>query len=363
MHKSPRHAGDGLGNANATFLVPSDIHPNMEAREGDIAKLRLLAGKLSADWRGQDFMAPALARRLRDFSFAQDKRRRKYGEERPWGILGLYDHLAAIRVDVEWAEDAAWRRANGESYLSWAKFDASKKEGIRPFFTYFLLFVCTFLLIASIAVNGWKVEPLHVNPMIGPSAQTLIRMGAKDSDLIVNYEEGWRLVTSIVLHAGMVHYFINMLALWFVGTAIERTHGFLAAVILFVIPAIGGTILSAIFLPEYITVGASGGIFGLIGACLSDITMNWKLLFSDYVNENDKKNKHAMVVVVLLIDIALNSIIGLTPYVDNFTRKLRNGDAMLLMLTTLSSNTLFFRLGWNGDWFLVWYLYDGAFVE
>ena len=44
------------------FLVPSDIHPNMEQREEDIAQLRLLAGKLNADWRGQDFMAPALAR-------------------------------------------------------------------------------------------------------------------------------------------------------------------------------------------------------------------------------------------------------------------------------------------------------------
>lgn len=99
---------------NATFLTPSDIHPNMISREEDIAQLRLLAGKLSADWKGPDFMAPALARRIRDFQFAQDKRRRKYGDERPWGILGLYDHLAAIRVDIEWAEDAAWRRANGE---------------------------------------------------------------------------------------------------------------------------------------------------------------------------------------------------------------------------------------------------------
>lgn len=100
--------------SNATFLVPSDIHPNMEQREEDIAQLRLLAGKLNAEWRSQDFMAPALARRIRDFQFAQEKRRKKYGNERPWGILGLYDHLAAIRVDVEWAEDAAWRRANGE---------------------------------------------------------------------------------------------------------------------------------------------------------------------------------------------------------------------------------------------------------
>ena len=100
--------------SNRKFIVPSDIHPNMEHRDEDIAQLRLLAGRLNADWGGGDIMTPALARRIRDFQFAQEKRRKKYGDERPWGILGLYDHLAAIRVDVEWAEDAAWRRANGE---------------------------------------------------------------------------------------------------------------------------------------------------------------------------------------------------------------------------------------------------------
>jgi membrane associated rhomboid family serine protease len=322
---SPRHADDTVearigAPANATFLEPSDIHPNMISREDDVAQLRLLAGKLSADWKGQDFMAPALARRIRDFQFAQDKRRRKYGNERPWGILGLYDHLASIRIDVEWAEDAAWRRANGEPYLSWTDFDASKKTGInRPFFTYFLLFVCSAALIATFAVNGWTVEPLDINPMIGPSAETLIRMGAKDSYLIVVDNQAWRLVSSTILHAGLVHFFINMLALWFIGSAIETCHGSIAAAILFIIPAVGGTVLSALFLPEYITVGASGGIFGYVGACLSDIVMNWKLLFCDFVTENGKKHHHVVVLVILVLDIALNCVIGLTPYVDNFT--------------------------------------------
>ena len=205
-------------------------------------------------------------------------------------------------------------------YVSWADFEASKKKGIhRPFFTYFLLLLCTIVLIVSIALNGWKVEPLNVNTMIGPSAETLILMGAKDSNLIVNKNEAWRLVTSVVLHAGLVHYFLNMLALWFVGSAVEMTHGFAASIIFFIIPAIGGTILSAIFLPEYITVGASGGIFGLIGACLSDIVVNWKLLFSDFVNKNGKKSTHATIVALLVLDIFLNTIIGLTPFVDNFT--------------------------------------------
>lgn len=324
-----------ISNLANRFLVPSDIHPNMEQKDEDIAQLRLLAGKLSADWRGQDFMAPALARRIRDFQFAQEKRRKKYGDERPFGILGLYDHLAAIRVDVEWAEDAAWRRANGEPYLSWTDFDSSKKRGRnRPFFVYTVCTICTLVMIASIAVNEWSFEPLDQNPMIGPSADTLLRMGAKDSYLIVNEDEAWRLLSSAVLHAGLVHYFVNMLALWFVGAAIETSHGFLAATILFVIPAVGGTILSAIFLPEYITVGASGGIFGLIGACLSDIIINWKLLFCDFVTENGKRHRHAMVVVFLLLDIALNSIIGLTPYVDNFTHL---GGMAFGLLTALST--------------------------
>ncbi|CAJ1947677.1 unnamed protein product [Cylindrotheca closterium] len=320
----------------STFLVPADIHPNMEQCDEDIAQLRLLAGRLNSEWGSQEYMTPALSRRIRDFQFAQEKRRKKYGDERPWGILGLYEHLSAIRIDVEWAEDAAWRRANGQPYLSWADFDTSKRNGVnRPFFTYFMLFICTVLLIASIAMNGWVVEPLEVNPMIGPSAQNLIRMGAKDSYLIVNDNEAWRLLSSTVLHAGLVHYFINILALWFVGKAIETSHGMVAAAILFVIPAIGGTILSAIFLPEYITVGASGGIFGLIGACLSDIIMNWKLLFSDFITENGKQHKHAMVIVFLLLDIALNMVLGCTPYVDNWSHLGGMGIGLLCGLSTM----------------------------
>jgi membrane associated rhomboid family serine protease len=158
----------------------------------------------------------------------------------------------------------------------------------RPFFTYTLLVVCTIVLFVSYALNGWKVEPLSVNPMIGPSAETLIRMGAKQTSLIVNRGEWYRLFSPMVLHAGLIHYFLNMMALLFIGKAVEQCHGFTAAAIIFIIPAVGGTIMSAIFLPEYISVGASGGIFGLIGACIADICINWSLLFSKHVNSNDE---------------------------------------------------------------------------
>uniref|UniRef100_A0A7S1YHZ9 rhomboid protease n=1 Tax=Grammatophora oceanica TaxID=210454 RepID=A0A7S1YHZ9_9STRA len=267
-----------------------------------------------------DDLHPALKHRLRDFRFAQQKRREKYGDDRPWGILGLYDHLAGIRIDLEWAEDAAWRRQHSEPYLSWTDFEQERAKGYnRPFFTFFVLILCTIMLVVSIAVNGWKLEPLSVNPMVGPSAETLLKLGAKQSSLIVNEGEWWRLFTPMVLHAGIIHYALNMLALYFVGSAIEQSHGFVNAAVGFVIAGVGGTILSAIFLPQYISVGASGGIFGFIGMCISDIIVNWSLLFIDTGSNNDNGVKNVMVLFWLVVDIVLNCLIGMTPFVDNFT--------------------------------------------
>jgi hypothetical protein len=144
-------------------------------------------------------MSPALRRRLRDFTFAQRKRRERYGEQNPWGIIGLYDHLTGIRTDVEWAEDAAWRRENDQPYLSWQDFEDAKDTGFnQPFFTYFTMLVCTVCLVVSIGLNGWTVQPMTENPMIGPSAAVLLQMGAKDTSLIVYDNEWYRLLTSMV---------------------------------------------------------------------------------------------------------------------------------------------------------------------
>jgi len=280
--------------------------------------MRILSCQYHKNQRKTILENSSLRRRMRDFQFAQQKRTEKYGTSKPWGILGLYEHLSSIRADLEWAEDAAWRRQEGEPYLSWNDYDLHRDDGFnKPFFTYFLLFICTCTLVASIGLNGWKVEPMSVNPMIGPSAETLILMGAKDTPLIVIDGEWYRLFTPMFLHAGVIHYVLNMLALWFIGKAVEMCHGFIAAFLLFVIPAIGGTILSAIFLPGYISVGASGGIFGLIGACLADIVMNWSLIFSKEVNSDIRIN--VRILCWLIVDIVINCMVGLTPFVDNFT--------------------------------------------
>ena len=82
--------------------------------DADLEQLKVMAGQLCGDWGAKEYETPTIARRIIDFQFAQEKRRKKLGNERPWGILGLYDHLSAVRADVEWAEIVACRRANGE---------------------------------------------------------------------------------------------------------------------------------------------------------------------------------------------------------------------------------------------------------
>jgi len=101
--------------------------------------------------------------------------------------------------------------------------------------------------------DNCTLEPLNVNPMFGLSVH-LIAVGAKQMSLIVDKNEWFRLFTPILLHAGIIHYFINILALWLIGYAVEQSHGFIASVVLFMIPAVGGMIISALFLPEYISV-------------------------------------------------------------------------------------------------------------
>jgi membrane associated rhomboid family serine protease len=273
---------------------------------------------------GQDVssLPPELERRVLDFRLAQRKRIDKHGMTQRWGIFGMYAHLANVRTDLEWAEDAAWRRANDEPYLSWSDFDECRTKGLnnRPWFTYFLIALCSLMLFVEFGVNGWKVEPLYVNPLIGPSAQTLINVGARETTLIVQEGQWFRLFSPLILHAGLIHYVINMGALYFIGGAVEQSHGIISAFLLFFIPGVGGNILSAVFLPQYISVGASGGIFGLIGGCLADITMNWSLLFiKDSEHDQMTRKRNAWAIFWIVIEVVVNIVLGLTPYIDNFT--------------------------------------------
>ena len=54
----------------------------------------------------------------------------------------------------------------------------------------------------------------------------LVKMGALDVPKVVHGRQGWRLITCIWLHAGVVHLLINMLCLVIIGIRLEQEFGF-----------------------------------------------------------------------------------------------------------------------------------------
>jgi membrane associated rhomboid family serine protease len=80
--------------------------------------------------------------------------------------------------------------------------------------------------------------------------------------------EWWRIVTSGFLHAGIVHIVLNMVFLWFLGTMLEPAIGKLRFGIIYLVSLVGGSFGALLLTPNDSTVGASGAVFGLMGAAI-----------------------------------------------------------------------------------------------
>jgi len=90
---------------------------------------------------------------------------------------------------------------------------------------------------------------------------------AQINSKVIEDLELWRLITSIFLHADAIHLFSNMVALLIFGAAIENNFPRYQYIIIYFISGLIGNLFSLVLLPLYvISLGASGAIFGLIGA-------------------------------------------------------------------------------------------------
>ena len=83
----------------------------------------------------------------------------------------------------------------------------------------------------------------------------------------INHEY-WRIVTGGFLHAGLLHIGINMLSLYWVGSALEPAIGRLNFAVIYFVSLLAGSFGALLFQPDIPTVGASGAIFGIFGALI-----------------------------------------------------------------------------------------------
>ena len=93
----------------------------------------------------------------------------------------------------------------------------------------------------------------------------LLRYGALNSVLVQN-GEFWRLITAGFLHGGIFHLIFNMYALYIIGTQIENFAGKWKFLAIYFCSMLTASLMSCVINPNSVSVGASGAIFGLLGA-------------------------------------------------------------------------------------------------
>jgi membrane associated rhomboid family serine protease len=129
--------------------------------------------------------------------------------------------------------------------------------------------------------------------------QSAVRFGMMPSAIALG-GEWFRLLTAAFLHGGVIHIAFNMYILWLIGQQLERVLGHSRFLALYLVSAIGGSVASYAFSPFHtVSVGASGAVFGLMGAL---VVTGRRLRFD---------------VSQMLVLIGLNTIIGfVVPGID-----------------------------------------------
>ncbi len=142
-----------------------------------------------------------------------------------------------------------------------------------------LLLVNIALFLLSVATGGFDI----IN---------LTRLGALVPQAVIEDQEYFRILTSMFLHGGFFHFGLNMLALYILGTLMERLLGPIKYFLLYMLSGLFGGILITLlagqgegFLAQFfgdptdVTIGASGALYGIMAA-LFFITFKKKAWFN-----------------------------------------------------------------------------------
>eukprot|EP00471_Norrisiella_sphaerica_P002185 CAMPEP_0184487706 /NCGR_PEP_ID=MMETSP0113_2-20130426/10284_1 /TAXON_ID=91329 /ORGANISM="Norrisiella sphaerica, Strain BC52" /LENGTH=293 /DNA_ID=CAMNT_0026870091 /DNA_START=132 /DNA_END=1010 /DNA_ORIENTATION=+ len=180
-------------------------------------------------------------------------------------------------------------------------------------FTTFISFVQIVMLIVCLIVGQIMFGAAFVkgNEMGGPSSETFLYMGAK---YLPNIQDGqvWRFVTPIFLHGGILHLAGNLFFQCRVGFIFELRWGLSNFIATYFLAGIGATFFSCLMSPKTISVGASGSLFGLMGADLAYLIMNWR-----YLPNQEKFQELCIVLCIVLINFLFGTTGGGDGNIDN----------------------------------------------
>lgn len=129
----------------------------------------------------------------------------------------------------------------------------------EPILTYTLIGVNVLAFIGTL-VSGASVGG-------GVGANSLLAKSALDAPDVANGEV-WRIVTSGFMHYGFLHLLFNMYALYILGQLLEPALGRVRFGLIYFVALICGSVGALVLSPNGLTAGASGAVFGLMGAAI-----------------------------------------------------------------------------------------------
>jgi rhomboid protease GluP len=101
----------------------------------------------------------------------------------------------------------------------------------------------------------------------GFSTINLVNKGGIVPILVTENKEYYRIITAMFLHGGIIHFLSNSLVLFFIGGYLERMIGPKRYVAIYMLSGIASSLFVVLFgEPNVVTIGASGAIFGVMGA-------------------------------------------------------------------------------------------------
>lgn len=160
-----------------------------------------------------------------------------------------------------------------------------------PLLTYILMGICI-LIFALMYIFGNGSE----------DSATLLLFGA-NLDVLTLSGQYYRLITSIFLHIGIWHLFCNMYSLYIIGSEVENFFGKIKYLIIFLLSGITGSLMALAFNHNTISAGASGAIFGLLGALLY-----FGYYYRTYLGVAIQKSILPVIIVNLLIGFMIPGI-------------------------------------------------------
>lgn len=178
-----------------------------------------------------------------------------------------------------------------------------KDEGKKPSLKNIKLTATNIIIALNIII--YFISAFKSHNLFEINSRVLIEMGAKFNPLIQTYGQYYRFLTATFLHGGILHLALNMYALKAIGELIENYFGTKKFLIIYLISGIASTILSYIFSP-YLSIGASGAIFGLFGSAL---ILGYKK--KDIIGSQFLKSIVSVIIVNIIIGLSASNI-------DNF---------------------------------------------